>query len=229
MSHVFCSQSLSRPGQARRHSAASALFRGIALVLLTLCCGANVFATDNKEMSVGRPCAFTDTGFDPSTDVHGIEEYQYAIADLLKQEKFAELDCVANSARSSKARFSGGAWKLHNLYLGLEEPKPGHPTEQDWRNHLRRLNQWVAARPNSITAQVALAKSYVNYAWDARGTGYSDTISDSGVKLFHQRLEKAKVILDGASALHNKCPEWYVVMQQVAQGLSWDLPRSTAL
>jgi hypothetical protein len=201
----------------------------MALVLLTLCCGATVFASDTDPMGARQPCAFSDTAFDPSTDVHGIEEYQYAIAGLLKQEKFAGLDCVANSVRSSRARFSGGAWKLHILYLGLTEPQPGHATEQDRRNHLRRLNQWVAARPKSITARVALAESYVSYAWDARGTGYSDTISDSGVKLFHHRLEKAKVILDSASALHNKCPEWYVAMQQVAQGLSWDLPRTTAL
>ena len=228
MSHLFWPQFLTCPGRAC-HSAASSFFRGIAFVLLTLCCGATVSASDTRAIGAGQPCAFSDATFDPSTDVHGMEEYQYAIAGLLKQEKFAELDCVANAARSSKARFSGGAWKVHMLYFGLAEPQPGHATEQDWRNHLRRLNQWVAARPNSITAQVALAKSYVNYAWDARGTGYSDTISNSGVKLFHQRLEKAKVILDGASALHNKCPEWYVVMQQVAQGLSWDLPRTTAL
>jgi hypothetical protein len=180
-------------------------------------------------MGVSHACGFSDTAFDPNTDVHALEEYQYAIAGLLKQEKFAELDCVANSVRSSKARFSGGAWKLHILYFGLDKPQPGHATEQDWRNHLQRLNAWGAARPNSITARVALAESYVSYAWDARGTGYSDTISDSGVKLFHQRLEKAKVILDGTSAIHNKCPEWYVAMQQVAQGLSWDLPRTTAL
>jgi hypothetical protein len=84
-------------------------------------------------------------------------------------------------------------------------------------------------RRGAITAQIALAKSYVSYAWNARGTDFSDKVSDSGWRLFSQRLEKAKTILDHASALQGKCPEWYVAMQQVALGQNWDPARATAL
>src|SRR5258707_438621 len=152
-------------------------------------------------------CSFNDSGFDPSTNVHAFEEYKLAIAELLKQEKFTELDCIANSARLRKARFSGGTWKLHKIYSGLNEPQPGHATQEDWRNHMARLNRWGAARPMSITARIALAESYVSYAWDARGTGYSDDVSDTGWKLFRLRVQKAKTILDQASSLRSKCPE----------------------
>jgi len=209
-------------------SAAALRCNGIALLLLSLCCSP-AHAADTGKMNAVPVCAFTDAVFDPSTDVHAIERYQHSIAMLLKLGKFADLDCAADSARSSKARFSGGSWKLHRIYAGLNEPQPGHATEQDWLDHLRRLNRWVATQPNSITARVALAASYVNYGWAARGTGYSDTITDSGWKLFGQRLQKAKEILDNAATLPDKCPEWYVVMQQVAQGQSWDLRRTTAL
>jgi hypothetical protein len=229
MSHCLLSHSSIRQGVARRTSAAVLRFSGMALLFLIFWPGSTGFAAVNTEKDAVQSCGFTDDGFDPTTDVHAIEEYEYAIAGLLKQKKFAKLDCIANSVRTSKARFSGGTWKLHKFYAGLEEPKPGHPTEVDWRNHLAHLNEWVAARPASITARVALAESYISYGWDARGTGYSDTISDSGVKLFDLRIRKAKTILDSAATLHNKCPEWYVAMQQVAQGQNWDLLRSTAL
>jgi hypothetical protein len=128
-----------------------------------VCHGATGFAAVNTGKDAIRSCGFSDTEFDTSTDIHAIEGYQTAIAGLLKQKKFAELDCIANSVRSSQARFSGGTWKLHKLYAGLEEPQPGHATEVDWRNHLQRLNEWTAARPTSITARVALAESYISY------------------------------------------------------------------
>jgi hypothetical protein len=211
------------------YSGGKALF----FLIILLCLGGSALAanikTDIKRKETAQSCAAFGAEFDPATDVHALQEYQYAIADLLKHEQFKELDCIADSARSSKAKFSGGMWKLHKVYSGLDEPQPGHATEQDWRDHLGRLNRWEAMRPKSITARVALAKSYVGYAWNARGDGFSDTVSESGWKLFVQRLKKAQTILDQAKTLHTKCPEWYVAMQQVALGQSWDSPRAAAL
>jgi hypothetical protein len=199
------------------------------MLILLLFHGSTALAGDTKGRDATQSCGFNDSAFDASTDVRALEEYQHVIADLLKQEKFTQLDCIADSVRLSKTKFSGGTWKLHKVYSGLDEPQPGHATQIDWRNHMERLDRWVEAEPNSITAQIALAKSYVGYAWDARGTGFSDNVSESGWKLFSQRLEKAETILERASTLHNKCPEWYVAMQQVAQGQSWDLARAMAL
>jgi hypothetical protein len=71
------------------------------------------------------------------------------------------------------------------------------------------------ARPQSVTARVALARAYLNYAYDARGEGNAGTVSDSGWKLFAERTAEGKRILDEASALPTKCPEWYIAM------LSW--------
>ena len=65
-------------------------------------------------------------------------------------------------------------------------------------------------------------KCYVNFAWHARGDGMSDTVTDSGWKLFAQRIEKAKNILDNASSLPAKCPHWYHAMQLVAKAQGWD-------
>jgi hypothetical protein len=125
---------------------------------------------------------------------------------LLKQQKFDDLDCIGHAARREKTRLPGGLWKLHNIYIGLTEPT-GHATEEDWTERISLLQKWVTAKPNSITARVALAEAYDGYAWDARGNGYSNTVTDSGWKLFNQRLEQGKAILDEAAGLPEKCPE----------------------
>jgi len=105
----------------------------------------------------------------------------------------------------------------------------GHATEINGQNHIERLKRWVKAKQQSITARIALAEAYGNYAWDARGTGTSDTVSETGWGLLNERLEKAKETLDEAATLDAKCPEWYVAMETVARGLGWGLPQATQL
>lgn len=202
---------------------------GVATLLLALSCGASAVVADGKAQAAAPPCASSGPEFDTSTDVHALDEYRDAVAQLLKQEKFGELDCLADAARAGKTRFPGGAWKLRNIYVGLEAPRPGHPTEEDWRQHLELVERWASGKPRSITATIALSESYTNYGWSARGDGFADSVSESGWKLFGERLSKAEAILDENSGLATKCPDWYVAMQKVAEGQSWDRPRASAL
>jgi hypothetical protein len=201
---------------------------GLALLALLLCQSSTAFASKIKK-DQPHSCSDFDADFSPETNVHALDEYQEAIAQLLKDQKFSELDCIADSARISKARFSGAAWKLRNVYLGLNQPRPGHPTEEDWRKHLQLVDRWTKKNSQSTTARIALAESYINYAWDARGNGTADSVSENGWKLLGERLEKAKTILSRDSMLSQKCPEWYVAMEQVAQGQNWKLGEQNAL
>jgi hypothetical protein len=198
---------------------------GGTVLMLILWSGAAVAEPDQKATNA-PPCSTSVGRFDPSVDVHALNNFDNAIAQLLKEERFQELDCIADWARSSKARFSGGTWVLHNVYRGLATPMPGHPTEEDWLTHLQLLERWSEQKPDSITVPIALAKSYENYGWSARGSGYSDTVSESGWRLFRERFAKAKTILDRASS---KCPEWFVAMQEVAQGQEWKIDQLNAL
>jgi hypothetical protein len=203
---------------------------GAGLLLVVLLYSANAQASDNDTNLVfSSPCGFNDDAFDTATDIHAIDSYQDAIALLLQRQKFAELDCIADHVRTTRARFSGGAWKLRNFYIGLESPRPGHPTQEDWSHHMALMERWTQLRPRSFTAQIALAESYVMYGWDARGEGYSGSVTDSGWKLFGQRVEKARQILTASPTLKAKCPDWYLAMQEVSQGANWDLTRTTAL
>lgn len=181
-------------------------------------------------------CNLTDeeTGglnLDLSTNVYAMRAYTATVSHLLKEENFEALDCVAAHARSDKERFSGGAWKLHELYHGLSEPEqyPMHVTDENWDSRLQQLQSWATARPQSVTARVALASAYIAYAADVRGDGPPDTVSESGWKLFRERTAQAKRLLKEASALPTRCPEWYVVMLQVAQNQNWKASKQRAL
>jgi hypothetical protein len=206
----------------------------IAVLVLLLAANGLALATDQKSSS--NPCNLNPAeaaglNGDFSTQVHATNDYMATIARLLKQEKFEELDCLADRARSNKERFPGGAWKLHQLYVGLAEavPYPQHATEEDWKTTLTPLHAWVDARPQSVTARVALARAYLNYAYDARGEGNAGTVSDGGWKLLAERTAEARRILMEASTLPTKCPEWYIAMELVAMNEGWNAANARAL
>jgi hypothetical protein len=214
-------------------SPSTALKSSVLVLVLVVTSG---FATAVDQKSSPKPCNISaedasGLNVNPSTDVHALRDYMVTIGRMLTQEKFEELDCLADRARSGKERFSGGMWKLHVLYGGLYVPVqyPQHATKEDWNSLMPRLQRWVAARPTSVTARVALGWAYLNYAFDARGDGYASTVSGNGWKLFAERTAEAKRILEEARALPTKCPEWYVAMQKVAQNQSWDAADARAL
>ena len=204
------------------------------LMLLILAWTGLSFAAEQNANS--NPCNTSESdaaglNANLSVDIHALNNFTDTAARILKEEKFAELDCLADRARSGKERLPGGLWKIQQLYEGLRQPVPYpmHATQEDRTDLLQRLQKWVKARPESISARVALALAYLDYAQDARGSGYSNTVSDSGWKLFGERTAEAKRILPEASTLPAKCPEWYVAMQMVSINQSWPVAEARAL
>ena len=145
-----------------------------------------------------------------------------AILNLLARRDYAGLDDLASAARSSKDRVEGGAWKLYVIYDAAASPASGDRAGMDeWDSHIRVLEDWVKARPDSITARVALAESYRLAGWKARGHGFADTVTDAGWAKFDAQGLKAAATLLEAAKLPAKCPHWYFVMLELArdQGL----------
>ena len=154
--------------------------------------------------------------------LHFVDGNSEQIRELFEQDKFDTIDMIADRARSTKKRFVGGFWYLHAIYTGLGELRQGttRSGEVEWQQHIDRLKRWVAQRPNSVTARIALADSYIGYAWNARGSGTADTVSEDGWQVFHDRLELAGQTLKDAYALPTKDPEWYLVMLGLVRDLS---------
>ncbi len=76
-------------------------------------------------------------------------------------------------------------------------------------------------KPDSITAPVALAETLRNYAWKARGGGWAGEVTETGWKLFHERLAECAKVLGIGAKREDRCPRWFVVAQQVALGQAW--------
>src|SRR4030081_2540551 len=201
--------------------------RGVAMATVLVMGCRYAAAADHAPARQGCPI---DKGYTAILDFSGPSDtnvarvYNETALQMVKDKKYAELDCFADRVRSGKERLPDGRWKLDVFYSGLASPViyPVHATEEDWNVHLKELGKWTLAKPKSITARVALAEALIGYAWYARGNGLADTVSNSGWKLFDDRVAEAKQILESAWKLPVKCPEWYAVMQTVALAQGWN-------
>jgi tetratricopeptide (TPR) repeat protein len=160
----------------------------------------------------------------PNQALETEEKYEVEVRQMIDGSRFDSLDKEADRVRASKQRTVGGVWKLYLLYEVISAPIGGdNSTEFSWTSRLEQLKNWVTARPQSITAHVALAQAYLGYAWFARGNGYADSVSDSDWKLFNARLAQASNTLKEAQSLSAKCPHFYNVTLLLARAQGWPL------
>lgn len=203
--------------------------------VLLLLASATAFARSAEKNPNANPCNLSEDevqglNHDASTDANALDAYIATISWMVHQERFDALDCIGDRARANKERFPGGQWKIHDLYQGLYEPEPGkHATEEDWQDLMQLLQRWVQTHPKSATARVALAWAWINYAGEARGEGYAETVSQKGWKLYEERTAAAEKVLEDAAALPVTCPESYLVKLNIAQNQSWGKERILAL
>ncbi len=150
-----------------------------------------------------------------------IRLYSSLFYEALLHRNFDFIDRAADEARESKEKLTGGIWKLQLIYAFLS--KPSYPTsDYDWNSHIELLRLWVNEKPNSPTAQVALASGYLNFAWDIRGDGFADSVKQEHWPIFFERLSQAQAVL-ATSGNSPRCPKWYSIMQGIAVGAAqWD-------
>lgn len=156
------------------------------------------------------------------TDTEPARAFRASVRVLFDHEKFDDLERIAAKVRSGKERFRGGSWKLYAFYEMIEGPGTLTSTDAVWNAHIERLQRWIAAKPDSITPRVALAKAYLGLAWKARGNGYAKTVTQQEWGVFKQRVQQARDTLEQAQSLPQKDPQWFRDMQTVALAQGWE-------
>lgn len=120
------------------------------------------------------------------------------------------------------ALFHGRQWAALDAHLDALRKRPRDP--QRLRSpyqlavgklgtvstkELPTIEAWIEARPKSVHARWLLGAVLISYAWQARGGGYANTVSDKGWKLFHERVRQARAALESALELDPKHgPSW---------------------
>lgn len=167
---------------------------------------------------------------DPANPPETDQEMLKRVQRYLTLGNFKALEREIHEARDAKLRFPGGVWKLAVFYDAVNAPVSGDLSgDAGYQAHIERLKRWAEAYPESATAKIALADTYIAYADLARGTGYANTVTEEGWRLHGERTAMAASILADAAKMKEKDPYWYYVMGQVARGQGWDKQLESAL
>jgi hypothetical protein len=183
-------------------------------------------ATRSEALQAAAPSTNEE---DADADSQPASVFQTTVRNLFNNEKFAQLEAIANDVRSQESRFSGGAWKLHSFYRAIRTPGSLTATDAAWNAHIERMERWIAFTPDSSTPRVALAESYLRFAWKARGSGSGEKVSADGWKLFGERVQKARDTLEQAKSISTKDPQWYETMLVVSLAQGWDQKQAQQL
>jgi hypothetical protein len=130
------------------------------------------------------------------------------VQSLLIAGNFGQLESMAGDFRRSGARVSGGTPKIHVFYDALSAISGGctcSMIEAEFPFETKRaaIVKWLETYPASVTARVAMAQLWINYAWVGRGIGNASDTSDEQWKNYHERLRTAERYLHGVDPRHD--------------------------
>ena len=142
---------------------------------------------------------------------------------LFVKEQFDDLEKLIADWNNADNRTASGKWKLSVLPDALAM----RFSSGTWAVDYQIINRWRQKYPHSAAAAIAEATYWENYAWNARGSGFADSVSQEGWKLFGERLHKSEKVLLDSEAYASGNPEWYAQYLVIAKGLNW--PKATLL
>lgn len=102
--------------------------------------------------------------------------------------------CVMADGRPRLQAFSGAFYQVF---------------ARDWEGSLLRIKELKKQYPHHAFVALLEAEYWLSYAWYARGTGYSNTVTEEGWKLFKERLAKAYRVLYDSREYASTNPVWF--------------------
>jgi hypothetical protein len=151
---------------------------------------------------------------------------QYAVAT----EQFASLEATAKAARSLQDWFPGGETELHAFYVAFraEQCGPENGTESDAAAaRIQHLEHWLARKSDPLTASIALAETWEDYAWIGRGRDFANTVSQDQWRVFGQRARTAAGYMKTLDP--SRDPQAYLVLLDLARDFNVPRPQIDAL
>jgi hypothetical protein len=175
---------------------------------------------------LAAPGAAADTPDLSDTDQR---DFRVTLLALFNAGRYADLDALAQQLQQQRSRFRGGAWRLHVFFGTLSSPGAETATDAAWKAQIVKLEQWAQSSPASPTPRIALAQTYLRFAWKARGHGFANTVTPEAWALFKDRVQRARSTLEQSAAVAENSPHWYLQMQGVALDQQWDRAAFDAL
>lgn len=98
-----------------------------------------------------------------------------------------------------------------------------------WEAHRKLLSAWGKHSPKTAAPKIAIATQEYMFGWQARGSGYANTVTEDGWRLFRKHVENGRVMLAKLEKEAINEPEWYAVMLQIGLSQQWEQEKFEAM
>jgi len=133
---------------------------------------------------------------------------QAKAAGHLREGRLDALNAMLEDAHRNKVRLYGGYWKTYAIYEGLQTAEPRmRMSDQQWKDHLHRLNSWKQQFPGSRWARLAIAETVTERAFNATNK------AEAAAYIKTAKAELAEIENMGVVDV----PQFYVVALRIGQ------------
>jgi hypothetical protein len=150
-------------------------------------------------------------------------------ADLPKEQRprdWRQVEADLETLRQSRKNDPGAAHQLSDFYDELVDP--AFTRSKDIPEHCTKLAAWRKELPDSATPLVVLGRVHLAYAWQARGSGFANTVTEEGWELFHGRMGEARRLFEQAVKMGVKDAEAHRQLIEVAKSQDLDKEQARA-
>lgn len=128
------------------------------------------------------------------------------VTSAFAQERFDELDQMAAEFRLKRPEIDG-TLLLEYFYESLSSANALYGNEDA---HLALAEAWLQKKPRSPAAVVTAAATYREWAFRARGYGFSASVTDEAWKKWDRLTRRARQIIEQSSSFASVDPHYHV-------------------
>ncbi len=135
---------------------------------------------------------------------------------LLKKKRYDALEEILTSTLKKREKDEEGVSFLCLAYKKLCLNPDAKYAPSQW---IQNFEDWLRHNPESHFANACAGAFYVGHAWNARGSGWANTVTNEGARLFEERLLTAQRYLEKAHQFDPSDPIVPARLIDVARGL----------
>jgi len=101
--------------------------------------------------------------------------------------------------------------------------------EMQWDEHLVHIREWHAREPDNVHPVLAEGAYWIAYGRFARGGQFAASVPQRAFELMHERMARARAVLETIKPSAAENPVWYVEMLTIALIDGWDTTQRLAV
>jgi hypothetical protein len=149
-------------------------------------------------------------------------EFERTVRALAHDEQYDHLETLGDLLQGDSEPFPGTYEPRFDLFLRhVLRPDQGPHAEPQVQPKPKQIANWLKARPDSRIARLLDVDRLIEEAWEARGSGFANTVSEEGWRVFGSKIKEAHAQIEPLLKLDHPPPGTFGCLFNIAKAEGW--------